>query len=53
MIIGNAAFTCDNSCVFTTDPNTGVTNIEDCCGGRVTMTILPDVESLTIGDFCP
>lgn len=51
LIIGNWLYHCDNACVVTVDPATGVTSIEDCCGGGFTITILREYE--TIGDVCP
>jgi hypothetical protein len=32
---------CTTSCVVVTNSETGITSIEDCCGGRVTTTFLP------------
>jgi hypothetical protein len=32
--------TCTNSCVSTTNEETGITSTADCCGGQVTTRIL-------------
>lgn len=33
--------TCTNSCVIVYDASTGITSIQDCCGGTVTTTMKP------------